>query len=51
MKAFDLVKATSLKAAVSALGDDGSLAIAGGTDLINTLQERVLATIPPNWSA
>ena len=46
MKAFDLVKATSLDEAVSALGDDGSMAIAGGTDLINTLQERVLAEYP-----
>ncbi len=46
MKAFDLVKAKSIDEAVSALGSDGTMAIAGGTDLINTLQERVLAEYP-----
>ncbi|MDD4230531.1 MAG: FAD binding domain-containing protein [Dehalococcoidales bacterium] len=46
MKAFDLVKATSLDEAVSALGGEGAMAIAGGTDVINTLQDRVLAEYP-----
>jgi xanthine dehydrogenase YagS FAD-binding subunit len=46
MKAFNLVKATSLDEAVAALGDSGSMLIAGGTDVVNTLQERVLANYP-----
>ena len=46
MKAFDLVKATNLDEAVSALGGEGAMAIAGGTDVINTLQDRVLAEYP-----
>jgi xanthine dehydrogenase YagS FAD-binding subunit len=46
MKAFTLVKATSLDQAVSALGATGSMVIAGGTDVISTLQERVLETYP-----
>ena len=46
MKAFNLVKATSFNEAVAALSDDGAMVIAGGTDLINTLQERVLAEYP-----
>jgi xanthine dehydrogenase YagS FAD-binding subunit len=46
MKAFDLVKATSLDEAVSALGGEGAMAIAGGTDLINALEDRVLAEYP-----
>jgi xanthine dehydrogenase YagS FAD-binding subunit len=46
MKSFTLVKATSLDEAASALSDSGSMIIAGGTDVINTLQERVLAAYP-----
>jgi xanthine dehydrogenase YagS FAD-binding subunit len=46
MKAFDLVLATSIDEAASALSQDGAMAIAGGTDLVNTLQERVLADYP-----
>ncbi len=37
MKAFDLVLATSYDEAASALAQDGAMAVAGGTDLVNYL--------------
>lgn len=46
MKAFTLVQAKSIEEAVSALAQNGAMAIAGGTDVLNTLKELVLTTYP-----
>ena len=46
MKKFDLVNATTVAGAVSALGTGNAKVIAGGTDLLTVMKDRIRPTYP-----
>jgi len=48
MKSFNLLKPQTLEEAASLLAEDKSVALAGGTDLLAVLKDKILPEYPLN---